>query len=172
MHGTKFFEDEAPFEHFLCFLGIPTMTSMRQTECLRSLESEPKLWEKERQFLRHKLENERRKLENERRAHQASRVYAAKASGQLRGQIAALESENIRLHKALVDAEKFAPQPYMDLSSANFEFKGTACQCSVANVPEVSTRTNTPDLDYVAFLDSPVPGIQSFNEPSRSTPPR
>lgn len=107
MHGTKFFEDEAPFEHNLCFSGIPTMTSMSQTECLRSVESEPMLWEKERQLLRHQLENERRE-------HLASREYAARASCQLRGQIAALESENIRLHKALVDAKKFAPQLYMD----------------------------------------------------------
>lgn len=107
MHGTKFFEDEAPFEYNLCFSGIPTMTSMSQTECLRSVESEPMLWEKERQLLRHQLENERRE-------HLASREYAARASCQLRGQIAALESENICLHKALVDAKKFAPQLYMD----------------------------------------------------------
>lgn len=165
MHGTKFFEDEAPFEHFLRFLGIPTMTSMSQSECLRSLLSEPMLWEKECQLLRYHLEKERR-------AHLDSCESAARASGQQRDRIAALESENIRLHKALVDANKFAPQLYMDLSSARFEFKSAACQCSVANVPEVSTSTNTPDLDYVAFLDSPVSGIQSFNEPSRSTPPR
>nr|POE68996.1 hypothetical protein CFP56_41165 [Quercus suber] len=90
---------------------------MSQTECLESLEGEQVLLEAEPQLLR-------RQLEDEQRAHLASCEDAARparASRQLRLRIAALENENMRLHKALEHARKFAPQLYTNLPLPHFE---------------------------------------------------
>ncbi len=124
-------------------------------------------------------------LENERRAHLATRENAAWASWQHRDQIAALKSENIRLRMALEIARQFAPQLYMDLPHPHFESESASSsqfamasssfaltQSTIAGLtPMASTRRGTLGLDYDAFLDSPVQSVQSFNDPSRSTPP-
>uniref|UniRef100_A0A2N9GST1 C-JID domain-containing protein n=1 Tax=Fagus sylvatica TaxID=28930 RepID=A0A2N9GST1_FAGSY len=164
--GAMFFEGRAPFEQNLYLPGIPTMNSMSQTERLRSLEAE-------RQLLHHQLENERR-------AHLATRENAAWASWQHRDQIAALESQ---LRIALAHGSQFAPQLYMDLPRPHFESESASSsqfatassssaptQATISGLtPMASMRHSTLGLDYAAFLDSPALGIQSFNDPSRST---
>lgn len=109
------------------------------------------LWEAERQYLYHQLENERR-------AHQAT---------------------CFRLHMALAHARQFAPQLCMDLPSPHIESKtASSSQFATASsspaftqsmtaaiTPVALMRPNTLGLDNVVFLDNPVLGIQSFNGP-------
>jgi hypothetical protein len=138
--------------------GIPTMNSMNQTERLRSLESEQMLWEAERQLLLHQLENEQR-------THWAACEDAARASQQLRVQNAALERENIRLRMALARASQFAPHFESECASS------APTQSTIAAVtPMASMRRNTLGLDYATYPESLVLSIQSFNDPSRSSP--
>ncbi|GMY16554.1 disease resistance protein RUN1-like [Fagus crenata] len=157
--GAMLFEGRAPFEQNMYSSGIPTINSMSQTERLRNLESEQMLWEAERQLLLHQLENGQR-------THWAACEDAARASQQLRVQNAALERENIRLRLALARASQFAPHFESECASS------APTQSTIAAVtPMASTRRNTLGLDYATYPESPVLSIQSFNDPSRSSPP-
>lgn len=146
------------------------MAIVRLTEQLRSLEAERKLWEAERQILRQQLEKKRR-------AHLATCEDAARASWQLRVQNAALKSENIHLRMFLADARKFAPQlnmvlPCSELASESASSSSASNQPTIATTtPVASIRPDTLGLDHATFLDRLVIGIQSFGDPSESTPP-
>lgn len=84
-----------------------------------------------------------RRLEDEQRAHLATCEDAARVSRQLRVRIAALENENIRLHKALVHARKFAPQLYTNLSLPQFESESaSSTQFAIASSSSASTQSN------------------------------
>lgn len=84
-----------------------------------------------------------RRLEDEQRAHLATCEDAARVSRQLRVRIAALENENIRLHKALEHARKFAPQLYTNLSLPHFKSESaSSTQFAIASSSSASTQSN------------------------------
>ena len=127
------------------------MAIVRQTEQLRSLEAERMLWEAERQILRQQLENERR-------AHLATCEDAARASWQLRVQNAALKSENIHLRMFLAD------------ESASSSLASN--QRTIATTTPVASKKATLLIwTMLLSLTAMVIVIQSFGDPSESTPP-
>jgi hypothetical protein len=99
-----FFEDQAPIGKNLYLSGIPEMTTMIHTECVRHLESERRMCKAENRLLRHKLENKQRALH-------------AATSWQLKVENVALKSEITHLYMALAHARQFIPQLYVDLPS-------------------------------------------------------
>lgn len=85
----------------------------------------------------------RLRLEDEQRAHLATCEDAARVSCQLRVRIAALENENIRLHKALEHARKFSPQLYTNLSLPHFESESaSSTQFAIDSSSSASTQSN------------------------------
>ena len=94
----------------------------RQTEQLRSLEAERRLWEAERG------------------AYIANCEDAARASCRLRVENAALKSENTHLRRLLADARKFAPQLNMVLPCSELASE-SASSSLASNQPTIATTT-------------------------------